>query len=75
MKAYSLLPDTHIIANPRGGVMDKMRIFCEGIVNKIRGFPMTRQNRRGVGPGGFAFCLREKREREDFLMKSRFTSS
>ena len=66
MKAYSLLPDTHIIANPRGGVMDKIRIFCEGIVNKIRGFPMTRQNRRGVGPGGFAFCLREKREREDF---------
>lgn len=24
---------------------------------------MTGQSRRGVGPGGFAFCLREKRER------------
>ena len=133
MKAYSLLPDTHIIANPRGGVMDKIRIFCEGIVNDILEnasiferekqpaacrigsksdpiphwraekcffrctcprkkriaiyFPADRrensaegffriagenilmakaQNRRGVGPSGFAFCLREKREREDF---------
>ena len=34
MKAGSLLPDTHIIAKPRGGVMDKIRIFCEGIVNR-----------------------------------------
>ena len=31
---------------------------------------MTGQSRRGVGPGGFAFCLREKREREDVLMKA-----
>ena len=35
MKAYSLLPDTHIIADPCGRVMDKIRIFCEGIVNDI----------------------------------------
>ena len=33
MKAYSLLPDTYIIAYPHGGVMDKIRIFYEGTVN------------------------------------------
>ena len=33
MKAGSLLPDTYIIADPHGGVMDKIRIFYEGIVN------------------------------------------
>ncbi len=33
MKAYSLLPDTYIIADPHGEVMDKVRIFYEGIVN------------------------------------------
>lgn len=33
MKAYSLLPDTYIIADPHGEVMDKIRIFYEGIVN------------------------------------------
>ena len=130
MKAYSLLPDTYIIADPCGRVMDKIRIFCEGIVNDIlenaciferekqpaacrigsKGDPIPHwraekcffrctcprknglqfifppiggktlpraffvivgknillaeaQNRRGVDPGGFAFCLREKRER------------
>ena len=35
MKAGSLLPDTYIIADPHGGVMDKIRIFCEEIVNDI----------------------------------------
>ena len=33
MKAYSLLPDTYIIADPHGEVMDKVRIFYEGTVN------------------------------------------
>ena len=33
MKAGSLLPDTYIIADPHGGVMDKIRIFYEGTVN------------------------------------------
>ena len=35
MKAASLLPDTYIIADLCGRVMDKVRIFCEGIVNDI----------------------------------------
>lgn len=62
MKAYSLLPDTYIIADPCGRVMDKVRIFYEGTVNvHVRAFSHKGKPPPAGRPEGV--CLkREKRE-------------
>ena len=66
MKAYSLLPDTYIIADPHGGVMDKIRIFYEGTVNvHVREASAPFPTKESPPPAGRpeGVCLkREKRE-------------